>query len=535
MTGSRLVVLLVLMTQSLVSSAATQPQPQPQPQMERIAIVVGSNAGSIEDEPLRFAESDARRFRDVLLELGAVRPDRASLVFGGGPDQVLHALLEARGRAAELQSSGHHVMLIFYYSGHGDDESLHLPKGSLPLAQLRSELAHIPAELRISFLDACRTGGRNKGVRRGPAFALATLPDEPRGTVELRASALGEAAQESEDLSGAVFTHFLLSGLRGAADVDGDRRVTLAELYAYCYRRTLMRTGSGPVLQHPAMAIEIAGTGEVVLSNPATASAAIEVPGGADRYLVFSMPSAAVMGEVSGEGEGRLALPAGKFLVVRRGSDRTGVAMVDLSWGGTQRLRNSDFHPVAREELIARGGRIELRPWRISPLTGVEFEFAGAEGSALCAGLALAYYRGQLGFEIEGAYVGGPVATPGFAGAGWEHSMVGSPSLVGRLFRGRLTMEGSLGVELRYSWEILERTNPSRYLAAGFSSTERKSFGSMGPRTGARLAISAGHNLTVLLAASFSALFRRETNSFGSTGIAFHPAVLTTVGLGYAF
>jgi hypothetical protein len=48
-----------------------------------------------------------------------------------------------------------------------------------------------------------------------------TAPDESRGTVELRASSLGEAAQESAELSGAVFTHFLISGLRGGADAAG--------------------------------------------------------------------------------------------------------------------------------------------------------------------------------------------------------------------------------------------------------------------------------------------------------------------------
>jgi hypothetical protein len=94
--------------------------------------------------------------------------------------------------------------------------------------------------------------------------------------------------QESEELAGAVFTHFLVSGLRGGADVDGDGRVTLSELYTYAYRKTLMRTGTGVALQHPAMTLDTSGTGEIVLTRPSTASAFLEVPGGADRYLVFA-------------------------------------------------------------------------------------------------------------------------------------------------------------------------------------------------------------------------------------------------------
>src|SRR5712692_10064340 len=281
---------------------------------ERLAVLAGANIGSAEDEPLRYAEADANRFRDLLVELGDIRPDRAIVALGGSPEQLVQALIEARGRAAEIQRSGRRVVLLFYYSGHGDEDGLHLPRGTLPLAELRAEMKRIPADLRIAFLDACRAPGRSKGVRRGPDFELAVAPDSPQGTVEIRASSSGEAAQESEELAGAVFTHFLLSGLRGAADADGDGRITLAEIYAYTYRRTLFRSGTGPALQHPSIAEELAGSGEVVLTHPAQASATLEVPRGGERYLVFATPSAAVMGELTGGETNRLALPPGRFL-----------------------------------------------------------------------------------------------------------------------------------------------------------------------------------------------------------------------------
>jgi len=70
--------------------------------LQRLAVVVGANLGSPEDDPLRFAESDARRVRELLVELGEVRRDRALLILGGSPAQVLSALTEVRGRAAEL-------------------------------------------------------------------------------------------------------------------------------------------------------------------------------------------------------------------------------------------------------------------------------------------------------------------------------------------------------------------------------------------------------------------------------------------------
>src|SRR5262249_55555462 len=63
---------------------------------ERLAVIAGANIGGPEDDPLRYAEADARRFRDVLVELGQIRPDRAILSIGGSPEQLLQALVEAR-------------------------------------------------------------------------------------------------------------------------------------------------------------------------------------------------------------------------------------------------------------------------------------------------------------------------------------------------------------------------------------------------------------------------------------------------------
>ena len=519
------VALLAARAQASAPAAITTP--------DVIAVIAGANVGGFDDEPLHFAESDARRFRDLLIELGQVRAARALLVIGGGPDQIVQALTEARGRAAELASTGRRVTLLFYYSGHGDDEALHLPRGALPLRQLREAIARVPADLRVSILDACRTGGRAKGVTRGPAFALTAAPDEPRGTVELRASSIGEAAQESEELAGAVFTHFLISGLRGGADVDGDGRVTLAELYTYTYRRTLLRTGSAALLQHPALQMSLAGAGEVVLSRPSVASASVEVPRGGDRYLVFALPSQSAMGELNGDSPGPMALPAGKFLVVRRSRNFTGVASVDLSWGGRHTLGDRDFSPIAREELVARGGHIELRRSRIDAQSGVEFAPRSGEGPALRVGPVLSYARGLLALELDAAYVHGAFSSPEFNGQ--VHSVAGGPALSIRFHLGLCTLAAMVGVELRYSWEHLVRIDAARAANAGFATEQDQAFASGGPRGGLRFTLPLGHHMTAGLLTTLAGLLRREATAEGAGAVAFHPVVSVSAGVGYAF
>lgn len=66
---------LLMLLSSLAARAA--------PPAERLAVIVGANLGAAADAPLRYAESDARAFRNLIVELGDARPDRALLVVGG--------------------------------------------------------------------------------------------------------------------------------------------------------------------------------------------------------------------------------------------------------------------------------------------------------------------------------------------------------------------------------------------------------------------------------------------------------------------
>jgi Caspase domain len=499
----------------------------------RLALVVGSDRGGPDDEPLHFAQTDARRMRDLLVELGGVQAERALLVTGQGPGAVMQALIELRGRAAELTRLGSRVVLLFYYSGHGDEESLHLPGGNLPLAELRAAMERVPADLRLVFLDACRSAGRAKGVRSAPSFQVAPSPEGPHGSVEVRSSSAGEAAQESEELAGAVFTHFLLSGLRGAADADGDGRVTLAELYAYAYRRTLLRTGTGAVLQHPSALIDLQGAGEVVLSSLLVASSSLEMPGGADRYLVFSLPDAGVVAEVSGEGPTRLALPAGRFLVARQRSEDTGAALVSLPWGGHQKLDGSSFRAISRDELVTRGGVIALRDLQLEARAGVELMPDGTAHRAIRTGVLVSEARGLLALELDLAYLQGSATTAGLGGE--ERGLSAVPAIGLRAFFGPATLVASLGLDVRATWQQLERPDAARLRAAGLPTGESRAFTSAGPRAGLRSSVLLTRDVALSLALTAGAVARRETDPNASSRLAWHPLLGASLGAGMSF
>ena len=68
------------------------------------------------------------------------------------------------------------------------------------------------------------------------------MASEQTGQVLITASSASEDAQESDAIQGSFFTHFLTSGLRGAADRDNDGKVTLGEAYEFAYAHTVSNT-----------------------------------------------------------------------------------------------------------------------------------------------------------------------------------------------------------------------------------------------------------------------------------------------------
>jgi hypothetical protein len=85
--------------------------------------------------------------------------------------------------------------------------------------------------VRIAVLDACSSGAftRLKAARARQPFMI-DESSNMRGHAFLTSSAESEARRRNPIASAAsYFTHYLVSGFRGAADTSGDGKVTLSE------------------------------------------------------------------------------------------------------------------------------------------------------------------------------------------------------------------------------------------------------------------------------------------------------------------
>ena len=301
--------------------AATVPHPY------AYGILVGTNVGGAGQQTLRYAEDDARKMADVLRQLGRygqadlrvlVRPDAAHL---------LATVDDVAARMRAHQAKGEQAVLVFYYSGHARAGSFSLGGEELAVTTLREKLRQIPSTLTLVVLDACQSGqfARIKGVEAAADFSYNSVSRlTTKGIAVMASSTAQELSQESDELHSSYFTHHLIVALRGAADADGDGRVSLDEAYRYAYRRTLASTSETQVGgQHVTLETDLAGQGDVPVTYPAESRSQLELPGALDaRVLVQQKPSGNVVAEVQ-KAKGaplRLAFTAGSYEAIVRDS-----------------------------------------------------------------------------------------------------------------------------------------------------------------------------------------------------------------------
>ncbi len=345
LSGQGLVLLL-----ALVLAAAVQAQP-----LRRFALVAGNDEGGTDTRPLRFARDDARKMHGLLTRLGGVEPGDARLLLDEDTGDFLRALAELESGARAARARGERTALIVYYSGHAKDGALRLGDSALDLEPLKRRLLAAPADIRIAILDSCRSGAltRTKGARRAPAFAIdAGATREARGLVILTSSSADEDSQESDLLGGSYFSHHLASGLMGDADRSGDGQVTLFEAYSHAYARTVADTAdssAGP--QHPTFSYDLAGNGDVVLTDLRTRAEGLLVPAPAPSGTYYFVDAAGMVVAELDKAEGterRVALAPGRYQVKRRLPDRLRMGEVEVRRGQTAvlaeaRLRDAPF------------------------------------------------------------------------------------------------------------------------------------------------------------------------------------------------
>ena len=305
----------------------------------RFGLFIGNNEGGPGTRALLYARDDARRLHDVFTRMGHVAPEDAMLLFDESATEVDVALTELERRIRDAKARGETTTLFVFYSGHAKDGALRLGSTTLPLERLKSRLSDGPADIRVAFLDACRSGAvtRTKGVRRAPAFEVETdATRKAKGLVILTSSASDEDSQESDTIGASYFSYHLATGLIGSADSTHDGRVSLNEAYAWAYERTVASTAdsaAGP--QHPTFSFDLAGNGDLVLTDFAERREGLRLPpeAPAGTYFVIDPRGVVIAEAVKSDGDRLIALSPGTYTLKRRLPDRLRVGSITIGSG----------------------------------------------------------------------------------------------------------------------------------------------------------------------------------------------------------
>lgn len=396
-----------------LQSAAAQPQ--------TVGLFVGSNQPGPGQERLQFAVQDAERFRDVMKEIGNVDADPTLL---SDPDAA-ELLAALAAQAEDLQSradQGAQTVFVFYYSGHARGQALTLGPSELPLQTLRAHLEAMPSTVTIAVLDACQSGAISgvKGVEPAASFSYNSAASlRAEGFAVMASSTGSELSQESEALGGSFFTHHLVAGLRGPADIDEDGAVSLDEAYRYAYDRTLVTTTPTQVGgQHVTLETQLRGRGDMVLTRPSEATAWLVLDGPPGRVLVVRADTGAVVAELVREGSSPLsiAVTAGRYDVVGRSDDGSYRCEVQLADGDRAALSSASCAPVDLDDatMAVKSGDGPFRADRFSIEVG---------GGGLLSTGDDAYLRRLVAFDYADGVASGtlqrqltPNATVGVAG-----------------------------------------------------------------------------------------------------------------------
>ncbi len=236
-------------------SVLQYPEKEVSGDVEVFALIVGV-ARYPDFESLKYTDDDAYQFYAFLKspEGGAV------------PDDHIRILIDESATASNIGKSIDEIVaradpndaIIMYFAGHGlggffipYDCNGYVQK--LMYETIKQKLNRSRAKHKLCIVDACYSGSllANKApMMESLNLFYHQLSDTQGGTAFLMSSSEEEVSLESGGLRQGIFSHYLIEGLKGRADLNHNKIITIGELHDFVQEgvRDYTKEAQNPVL-----------------------------------------------------------------------------------------------------------------------------------------------------------------------------------------------------------------------------------------------------------------------------------------------
>lgn len=205
-------------------------------------------------EDISSAQYDAIDFKNALVKQGY----KGNVIVNQYATRE-NILKRVRNVVAAAKSPNDRIVLFFATHGSEDGFLLTYGGGAVYYKEIIDILSKSKTKHVYVFVMACFSGSIAKqngltsdpdwgddAVKSGITFMVSSRPDETSKSIINR---------ESTPVRHSVFGNALIKGFRGQADRDGDRKITIMELFKYVYNEVTMRMESNDpaMVQHPQL------------------------------------------------------------------------------------------------------------------------------------------------------------------------------------------------------------------------------------------------------------------------------------------
>lgn len=234
---------------------------------QKYALIIGVSRYQNNGKGIRnldFADADARALYDFLQQPAAGKFSRDNMLLLANEEATSARIREAL-TSFVARAQANDVLLIFF-AGHGahdpnaqqnlyiithDTSVYEMSQTAISMQDLRRYIdSNVRSKQLILLLDACHSAGVSTPGVRGLSnnlsnLYLARLLYEDKGRAIITSSDINEVSNESKEWGKGhgVFTYYLLEGLKGEADTNRDRLVSVGELFRYVREKVQHDTG----------------------------------------------------------------------------------------------------------------------------------------------------------------------------------------------------------------------------------------------------------------------------------------------------